>query len=196
MSSTRDYPHSPWTGDLAAPPPVVRRPPVARTLVVVGAVLAASVLVGLAGGVAWALLAPRVTWVVVSPRTAQLSNAETSAFIAADAWYCLVGVIGGAAMGLGGYLLAVRRHGPAAMAALAAGSVAAGLAARWLGQMWGRSQFYGSLFSSHQGALLHRPLLLGGGSAVLWPAVVSWPLAACAVAGALALFSTPDERSG
>ena len=159
------------------------------------AVLAASALVGLAGGVAWALLAPRVTYVVVSARTAELSNAETSAFIAGDAWYCLVGLAGGAAIGLGGYVLGVRRHGPAAMAALAAGGVAAGLAARWLGQLWGRSQFYSLLASSHPGALLHRPLLLGGGDAILWPAVVCWPLAACAVAGALAAFTMSDERS-
>ena len=155
----------------------------------------ASVLVGLAGGVAWALLAPRVTYVVVSARTAQLNNAETSAFIAGDAWYCLVGLIGGAAIGLSGYVLAVRRNGPAAMAALLAGSLAAGLAARWLGQLWGRSQFYGLLASSHPGTLLHRPLMLGGGDTIFWPAVVTWPLATCVVAGALALFSTTDQRS-
>jgi hypothetical protein len=156
----------------------------------------ASVLVGLAGGLAWALLAPRVTYIVVSAGTAQLTNAETSAFIAGDAWYCLVGLIGGAAIGLGGYLLTVRRHGPAAMATLVAGSLVAGLAARWLGQLWGRSQFYNLLASGHPGTVLHRPLLLGGGHGIFWPAVVCWPLATCAVAGALALFSMSDERSG
>ena len=165
------------------------------------AILAGSVALGLAGGLGWAALAPRPLYVVVARGSADVVNPETTAFIAADAWYCLIGVIGGLVIGLGGYLFAVRRYGPAPMAAILAGSIGAGLAARWIGQRQGLGRFDRLLLTTHQGVVLHAPLALAGDtSTAIWPtrgsfpAVAFWPLAACAIPGVIVLVIAMRER--
>ena len=98
-------------------------------------------------------------------------------------------MIGGLIIGVAGYLLAVRRYGPVPMLAVLAGSTVAAFIARVVGQNWGLHEFDDQLLTSHQGTLLHAPLVLGGDtSAVLWPAIASWPFAACLIAGAMVLF--------
>jgi hypothetical protein len=166
------------------------------------AVLAGSAIAGLAGGALWANLAPKAVYVVVARGSADVVNPETTAFIAADAWYCLIGAVGGAIIGLTGYLLAVRRYGPAPMAAILAGSVIAAMAARWVGENQGLHQFNRQLLSAGEGTLLHAPLALAGDtSAAVWPTVASlpavafWPLAACAVAGGIVLTGAIRARS-
>jgi hypothetical protein len=154
------------------------------------AVLLGSALIGLAGGFAWAHLAPRVAYVVVGNGSANVVNAETTAFIAGDAWYCLVAVVGGLIIGVLGYVLAVRRYGPAPMAALLAGSTAAAFAARWIGQDAGLAQFNSKLLASPPGTVLNAPLALGGQSPMAF-----WPLAACLAAGLLMLLATLRVRS-
>ena len=165
-------------------------------------IFAGSVVIGLAGGLAWTALAPRALYVVVSRGSANVVNPETTAFIAADAWYCLIGVAGGLVIGLAGYLLAVRRYGPVPMAAILAGSTIAGIAARWVGEHQGLHRFDRQLLTTHQGTLLHAPLALAGDtSAAVWPTATSlpamafWPLAACAVAGGILLVTALRERS-
>jgi hypothetical protein len=140
--------------------------------------------------------------VVVGRGSADVVNPETSAFIAADAWYCLIGAVGGVIIGLAGYLFAVRRHGPVPMVAIVAGSVLAGIAARWIGEHHGLHQFDRQLLSVHQGTLLHAPLALAGDTkAAIWPPVASlpavafWPLAACVVAGGIVFFGVLRGRS-
>src|SRR5258706_4273802 len=121
-------------------------------------ILLGSGLIGLAGGLAWTSFAPRAVYVVVGRGSANVVNPETSAFIAADAWYCLIGVAGGLVIGLAGYLLGVRRYGPAPMAAILAGGGLAALAARWLGENQGVHPFHPQLPTTSQGTLLHAPL--------------------------------------
>ena len=48
---------------------------------------------------------------MASRGAAQVVNPETTAFIAADAWFVLIAAIGGLLTGIAGYLLLVRRHG-------------------------------------------------------------------------------------
>ncbi len=144
------------------------------------AVAAGSVLLGLAGGLLWAWLAPRVVYVAVGHRTAQVASPETSAFIAADGWFCVIAVAGGVVTGLLGYLLAVRRHGALAMAGVLGGGLAAAYAAVWLGQRDGRAHFYALLAAARRGELLRAPLSLGAHEALVF-----WPLAAGLVAGGL-----------
>lgn len=154
------------------------------------AVLLGSTLVGLAGGFTWAQLAPRVVYVVVGGGSADVVNPETTAFIAGDAWYCLIGVAGGLVIGVAAYLLAVRRYGPAPMTAVLAGSIAAAFAARWIGQNSGLGQFDRQLLTSRPGTMLHAPLSLGGHSPMAF-----WTLAACLAAGGLVLLAALRARS-
>src|SRR5262245_55554252 len=156
MSISSDYPFEPQPGGRrrghtrSASRPGSPGGSVLSSLLIV----AGSVLIGLAGGLAWTALAPHALYVVVSRGSANVVNPETTAFIAADAWYCLIGVAGGLVIGLAGYLLAVRRYGPAPMAAILAGGVLAGLAARWLGENQGLHQFNRQLLTTPHGTLL------------------------------------------
>lgn len=173
-----------------------RRASPALLLLAFVAIVAGCALAGLAGGALWAVLAPRAVYVAVGHGQAYVINPETTAFIAGDAWYCLIGAVGGLVIGLFGYLFAIRRYGPVPMAAVLAGSVVAGLMARWIGLNWGLARFNDQLAMARQGTLLHAPLVLSGDTSQLfwpavvsWPAIVSWPLMACLLAGGLVLVS-------
>jgi hypothetical protein len=206
MSITSDHPFEPGRGAGASggsgrPGSHASRPP-ARGFPSALAILIGSGLLGLAGGLLWTHVAPRAVYVVVARGSADIVNPETSAFIAADAWYCLIGAVGGLIIGLAGYLFAVRRYGPVPMAAIVAGSVIAGIAARWIGENQGLHQFDRQLLTVHQGTLLHAPLALAGDTkAAIWPPVASlpavafWPLAACVAAGGIVLVGAMRDRS-
>ena len=170
-------------------------PPRRATLVAACGVLLGSAVAGLLGGLIWSAVAPRAAYVVISRGSADVINAETSAFIAADAWYCMIAVTGGLIVGIVSYRFAVRRYGPIPMAALLAGSVLAGWAARWVGQNLGLSHFNAQLLTSRQGAILHAPPVLGADpSLILWPAIAFWPLAACLIPAALVFFGSLRNR--
>jgi|SRR5262245_30642908 len=206
MSITSDYPFEPergagTTGGIGRRGSHASRPP-ARGYLGALAILIGSGLLGLAGGLLWTHVAPRAVYVVIARGSADIVNPETSAFIAADAWYCLIGVVGGLIIGLAGYLFAVRRHGPVPMIAIVAGSVIAGIAARWIGEHQGLHQFDRQLLTVHEGTLLHAPLALAGDTkAAIWPPVASlpavafWPLAACVAAGGIVLVGAMRDRS-
>lgn len=183
------YPSQP--GDLVPGTGADRgRRPLGASLLATAAIMIGSGVAGLAGGFIWAQLAPRVAYEVVSRGSADVINPETTAFIAGDAWYCLIGVVGGLIIGLAGYLLAVRRYGPLPMAGVLAGGIAAAFAARWIGQQSGLTKFNDQLLASGQGTVLHAPLTLGAHSAM-----ALWPLAACVVAGGLELLGGLRARS-
>jgi hypothetical protein len=172
---------SPATG------PAQRRALIAGCLIVVG-----SAVVGAAAGLAWAAAAPRVVYQVytLNPPTAYATNPETSAFIAADGWYCLLAVIGGALIGLLGYLFGVRRYGPVPMAGIVLGGTGAAFLAEWLGhRQSGGPGFNHLLATSRPGTLLHAPISLGAQGALAF-----WPLAAAAVAGGIELVGMLRDR--
>jgi len=194
MSNTSEGPYAYSYGGLAAAPSPARAAGPGAFLSA-GIALAGSVALGLAGGLTWSALAPEAVYVVVSRGSADVVNPETSAFITADLWYCLIGVVGGLIIGTAGYWLAIRKYGPVPMVAVLGGSLLAGLAARWVGQQLGLSRFNSQLASSHVGALLHAPPVLGSnGPAILWPAVAFWPLAACVVPAGLLLVASWRDR--
>jgi len=66
---------------------------------------------GVVAGVIWAAVAPRALLQEVGPGEAEVVNAESHAFIVADAWFCLIVALGGAITGVVGYRLLVRRAG-------------------------------------------------------------------------------------
>ena len=140
---------------------------------------------GLVGGLLWAAVAPRVQYQVytLKPPTAYATNPETSAFIAADGWYCLIALVGGALIGLLAYLFAIRRYGAWPMAGTVIGSIVAAFIAQWLGhQASGGPGFNQLLATSKPGAYLYAPISLGSQGALAF-----WPLAAAAVAGGIEL---------
>ena len=161
-----------------------------------------SVIAGLIGGLVWVAVAPRATYVVIGHGSADVINAETTAFIAGDAVYCIIGVAGGLLIGLVGYLIGVRRYGPLPMVGVLGGSIAAGIVTRWVGEHSGLTAFNHQLLTSALGTHLRAPLALAGDtSGTTWPTLGSvpevafWPLAACVVVGGLTLLLVLRERS-
>ena len=153
------------------------------------ATAAASAALGLLTGLLWSAVAPRALLIVQSPGVAYVANAETRAFITADAWFCLLTALGGLICGLAGYLLAVRSHGAAALAGLVLGGVAASVLAMWVGQQQGLAGFHARLAVSHAGTRLREPLALGGHGALAF-----WPLFAALLVGAIEMIGQSVER--
>jgi hypothetical protein len=153
------------------------------------AVTVGTALLGLLAGYAWSALAPRAALVMVSPGAAALVQVETSAFIAADAVFCLLTVAGGVVSGVLGYLLAVRRHGPLAMAGVLAGALAAAYLTRWVGERSGLASFHHLLATLPAGTRLRDTLTLGATAALAF-----WPLAAGLTAGGLTALATDGRR--
>ena len=138
------------------------------------AALAGSAVLGVAAGLIWAAVAPRALLQQVGPGEAELVNAESNAFIVADAWFCLIIVLGGAITGVVGYRLLVRRAGWTAAAGLVLGAVAAALLALWIGENIGLGTYNHLLAASPAGAFFHASLALGAKSALaFWPGLTS-----------------------
>ena len=138
------------------------------------AALAGSAVLGVAGGLIWAALAPRALLQEVGHGEAQLVNAESAAFILADAWFCLIAAIGGAITGIAGYRLLVRREGWIAAAGLVLGAVAASVLMLWTGENIGLGTYNHLLAVSPDGTFFRASLGLGAKSALaFWPGLTS-----------------------
>lgn len=136
--------------------------------------LAGSALLGLLAGLTWGEVAPRAMLQEIGSGTAQLVDAETTAFIVADAWFCGISAVAGLITGLLGYRFLVARRAAAARAAatagLVAGAVAGAFVMLWLGEQIGLSGFDQHLASSPDGTLFSASLHLGAKSALaFWP---------------------------
>ena len=131
-------------------------------------------MLGVAAGLIWAAVAPRALLQEVGPGEAQVVNAESSAFILADAWFCLIAAIGGVITGIAGYRLLVRREGWLATAGLVLGAVAASLLMLWTGENVGLGTYNHLLAASPDGAFFRASLALGAKSALaFWPGLTS-----------------------
>jgi hypothetical protein len=140
------------------------------------AALAGSAVLGIVAGLIWALVAPRAVLQEVAAGEANFVNVESSAFIVADAWFCLITVVGGLITGVLGYRFGVRRAGWVAAAGLIAGAVAAALLTLWIGDNIGLGTYNHLLATSHKGVFFHASLALGAKSALAF-----WPLLTCVV---------------
>lgn len=148
--------------------------PARRAVTLFAAGLAASVLLGLLAGVIWGEVAPRALLREIGHGTAQLVDAETTAFIAADAWFCGISVVAGLLTGLLGHRFLVASRDPRASAFAAAGLVLGGVAGAfvmlWLGERIGVAGYNADLAASPKGTLFHASLALGAKSALaFWP---------------------------
>jgi len=132
-------------------------------------------------------VAPRALLQEIGRGEAELVNAETSAFIVADAWFCLIGAVGGLITGALGYRFLVRRAGWVAAAGLVVGALAAALVAVWAGDKVGLGTYNHLLASSATGTFFKSSLGLGAKSAL-----AAWPLFTSVV---LLLGETSKRRS-
>ena len=139
-------------------------------------------------GLIWAAVAPRPLLQEVARGEAELVNAESTAFIVADAWFGLIAAVGGLITGALGYRLLVRRAGAAAAAGLVLGAVAAAWLALWVGDNIGLGTYNHLLASSPTGAFFYASLALGAKSTLAF-----WPLC---TSGVILLAETGARRSG
>ena len=131
-------------------------------------------MLGVAAGLIWAAVAPRALLQEVGHGEAQVVNAESSAFILADAWFCLIAAICGVITGIAGYRLLVRREGWLATVGLVLGAVAASLLMLWTGENIGLGTYNHLLAASPDGAFFRASLALGAKSALaFWPGLTS-----------------------
>ena len=154
------------------------RPPARRAAAWFAVTLAGSALLGGLAGLIWGAAAPRALLREVGDGTAQLVNAETTAFIAADAWFCGIAVVAGLLTGLVGYRFASARRddaaGPASAAGLILGAVAGAFVMLWIGEQIGVSGYDQHLAASPKGTLFLAPLALGAKTAIaFWPMVTA-----------------------
>ena len=138
------------------------------------AALAGSAVLGVAAGLIWAAVAPRAVLQEIGPGEAEVVNAESHAFIVADAWFCLIVALGGVITGVVGYRLLVRRADWIAAAGLILGAVAAGFLTLWVGENIGLGTYSHLLATSRDGGFFHASLGVGAESALaLWPGLTS-----------------------
>jgi hypothetical protein len=136
--------------------------------------LAGSAILGVAAGLIWAAVAPRALLQEVARGEAQLVSSETTAYITADAWFCVIVAAGGLITGVLGYLMLVRRAGWAATVGLALGALAGALIALWVGENMGLGTYNHLLATSAVGVYFNSSLALGAKSALaFWPLITS-----------------------
>jgi hypothetical protein len=138
------------------------------------ATVAGSAALGLLGGWIWGEAAPRALLQEISTGTAELMNAETRAFIGADAWFCGIAAVAGLLTGIIGYRFCLSRRTGTTRAVIAAGLILGGLAGAfvmlWLGEQIGLSAYNQHLASSANGTVFPESLTLGASSALaFWP---------------------------
>jgi hypothetical protein len=160
-----------------------------RGIVACLTVTAGTVLLGVLAGFLWAVVAPRPLLVMTGRGTAATINAETSAFIAADGWYCFICLAAGLLTGLAGYLLAVRSYGPVAMVMVLVSALAAALITLWIGEHVDLASYHHLLATLPAGAKLRAAVSLGARSAIAF-----WPLGAGLMAGGMELAAVARDR--
>jgi hypothetical protein len=143
---------------------------VRKGLVAAVIAFAGSAVLGFPAGALWGAVAPRAQLQEVSRGAAQVVNAETSAFVAADGWFCLISLLVGLLAGALGYWLAVRRAGAVATSALILGAIAGAFLMLWTGEQFGRAAYSHQLATSAAGTIFNSSLALGAKSSLaFWP---------------------------
>lgn len=138
------------------------------------AALVGSAALGLIGGLIWGEVAPRAMLQEISTGTAELMNAETRAFIGADAWFVGIAAVAGLVTGVVGFRFGVSGRMGGARALVATGLILGGVAGAfvmlWLGQQIGLSGYNHDLASSANGTVFPSSVSLGATSALaFWP---------------------------
>jgi hypothetical protein len=133
-----------------------------------------SAVLGAVAGLIWSVVAPRALLQQVGRGEAMLVNAESRAFIGADAWFVVITAAGGLITGVLGYRFAVRRAGWPATVGVVLGAVAAALVALVVGENIGLGTYNHLLATSADGTYFRASLSLGAKSALaFWPLLSS-----------------------
>lgn len=177
----------------------VRRSGASRAVAAFAAGVTGSAVLGVLAGLLWGEVAPRALLREAAAGQAAIVNAETRAFIGADAWFCGIAAVAGLLTGIVGYRFLVARQGSAASrdgqahdgrghgapddvaravaaAGLILGALAGALVMMWLGGQIGLSGYRHALAGSRGGTLFEASLSLGAKSALAF-----WPLFTSAV---------------
>jgi hypothetical protein len=124
-------------------------------------------------GLAWWIVAP-TPQAIVRDGGVLLADPETSAFIAADGWFAILGALAGLLAAVL-VMLGSRKRGVAALVGLTVGGVLASLLAWRVGHLLGPGELLPRARSADEGSTLEGPLDLRA-SGVLF----AWPMAAVA----------------
>jgi hypothetical protein len=151
-----------------------------RPALVVAAAVAAS---GLPLGLLWYALAPKVRLVMVGT-TPYPVDPEPEGYVADDGWFVLIGFGAGVLAAIVVWILARRHRGPAMLAAVTLGGVAAGLLAAWLGSRFGLSEYLRLRAHAAPGTQFTRPPMLSSAHLRRWPPRADGPVLMQALAGA------------
>lgn len=126
-------------------------------------------MLGAVAGLIWFAVAPTPLLQEIAQGEAQLVNAESTAYIVADAWFVGITALAGLVTGVLGWRLLARRAGPPAVAGLVLGAAAAALVAMWVGENIGLGSYHHLLATSAVNSYFHGSLALGAKSALgLW----------------------------
>lgn len=117
---------------------------------------AAVAVLGAPLGWVWAALAPDVPVVVVQGGVAP-TDTQPEEFFAADGWFVLLGAGFGLLAAVAVWILLRRFRGPAALVALTAGTIGAGIFAWWVGHRVGLSGYQSQALRAAAGTTLDRP---------------------------------------
>lgn len=162
------------------------RGPVSDAAIRFGAGLIVSAVLGALLGLLWGEVAPRALIQQVATGEGTILNAETPAFIVADAWFAGISLIAGVITGIVGYRFLVARVGAGADAAgggwgvhlrraagaagLIGGALAGAAVMMWIGGLNGLSSYQHALATSPAGATYPSSLSLGAKSLLsFWP---------------------------
>jgi hypothetical protein len=156
-----------------------------KALRAVLAAVAVCLSLGLLLGVAWWLVAP-TPLVVVRDGAAFLANPESSAFIAADGWFAVLGILAG----LLSADLVFRPYRQRGVAALIAGGVLASVVAWRLGHLLGPDELAARAGAAADGMTIEGPLQLRALGVLL-----AWPIAAVSVFLSLLVGFEPRPRA-
>lgn len=133
-------------------------------------VLGAGIVLGIVAGVVWWIVTPLPGYLVGDDGLASINERGLARVFAADAWFTMIGVVGGAAIGLLGAAQLGRRLGWLAVVVVVVSTMLAALICWGVGSFLGPGEFSGRLAEAQPGEVVPLELTLRSRVALLaWP---------------------------
>ncbi|NLT31714.1 MAG: hypothetical protein GXX86_14915 [Propionibacterium sp.] len=148
----------------------IRRGVLAEVLRRVALVLAVSLGVGVVAGVLWWLLTPLPGYRISEDGLAVINERGLAQVFAADAWYTVIAILGGAVIGVLAALWLGRQLGWLVVWVVLVDTLVAGLLCWGVGSLLGPGDFSTRLAEAHAGDVVPMSLTLRS-----WVALLVWP---------------------